>query len=131
MRTWLGPYAEKIYALMRIVVGFLFACHGAQKLLGMFGGMPVPLSALTAVGGVIELVGGILIAIGLLASWAAFLASGMMAVAYFMAHFPNGFWPIENHGELAAVYAFVFLYISAHGSGTWSVAGAANDPRLS
>jgi putative oxidoreductase len=78
----------------------------------------------------IELVGGILIMIGLLASWAAFLASGMMAVAYFMVHQPGGTWPIQNHGELAVLYCFVFLYIAARGSGRFSVANALKNPAL-
>ena len=113
-------------ALCRIVAGFLFSFHGAQKLLGAFGGMDgkgatAPLASLMGVGGVIELVGGLLILVGLFTSWAAFLASGMMAVAYFMAHQPSGTWPIQNHGETAALYAFVFLYIAARGSGIWSL----------
>jgi putative oxidoreductase len=116
---------------MRIVVGFLFACHGAQKLFGALGGTQVPLVSQMGLAGFIELVGGILVAVGLLASWAAFIASGLMAVAYFTAHFPQGFWPIQNHGELAAVYAFVFLYIAARGSGIWSVAAASRNPSLS
>jgi putative oxidoreductase len=89
------------------------------------------LNAVTLVGGVIELVGGILIAIGLLASWAAFLSSGEMAVAYFWMHQPNGLWPIQNGGELAALYAFIFLYIAAKGAGRWSVASAMKNPKLS
>lgn len=131
MQRYLGNYAGQIYALMRIVVGFLFACHGAQKLFGAFGGTPVPLGSLIGLAGIIEFVCGVLVALGLLASWAAFLASGQMAVAYFMAHFPEGFWPIVNKGELAAVYAFVFLYIAARGAGRWSIAGALNRPDLS
>jgi putative oxidoreductase len=77
------------------------------------------------VGGLIELVAGLLIAIGLFTSWAAFLASGEMAVAYFMVHQPQGTWPIQNQGELAALYCFAFLYMAARGSGIWSVDGAA------
>ncbi len=114
------PY---IYGVMRIVVGLLFTCHGAQKLFGFFGGIgeepgsTAPLISLVGLAGVIELVGGLLIAIGLLTSLAALIASGQMAAAYFMAHAPRGFWPIENGGELAVLYCFVFLYIAARGTG--------------
>ena len=121
MERWLGPYAEVIYAVMRVVVGVLFACHGAQKLFGMFGGMGQPTNALITTAGVIELVCGLLVAVGLLCGYAAFLASGQMAVAYFMAHASGGFWPIVNKGELAVVYCFVFLYIAAKGAGRCSV----------
>jgi putative oxidoreductase len=105
---------------MRIIVGLLFACHGAQKLLGMFGGKGGA-EGLMMVGGIIELGCGLLIAIGLLTRPAAFLASGMMAVAYFMAHFPSHPIPIINKGELAVVYCFVFLYIFFRGGGPLSL----------
>jgi putative oxidoreductase len=121
MSRILGRYSEPLYALMRVVVGVLFACHGAQKLFGVLGGQ-VQLShpwLLTA--GVIEFVGGILVALGLWAAWAAFVASGEMAVAYFTVHARGGFWPIVNRGELAVLYCFVFLYIASRGSGTASV----------
>ncbi|MDX1632535.1 MAG: DoxX family protein, partial [Thermoanaerobaculia bacterium] len=104
--------------------------HGAQKLFGVLGGSRVELVSQMGLAGVIELGGGLLIAIGLFASWAAFLASGQMAVAYFMVHFPQGFWPIQNGGELAALYAFLFLFIAAHGAGKWSVASALKKPKL-
>jgi putative oxidoreductase len=117
---FLGKYAETLFAIMRIVAGFLFLCHGGQKLFGWFGaeraGEPLMMAA-----GVIEFGGGLLIMIGLFASIAAFIASGEMAAAYFMVHAPNSFWPLVNHGELPALYCFVFLYIAAHGSGRWSV----------
>jgi len=121
MKTYLGKYSEYAFALMRIVAGLLFALHGAQKLFGVLGGSKVPLVSLYGAAGVIEFFGGLLIALGLLGSWAAFVASGEMAVAYFMGHFPKGFWPLQNGGELAALYCFVFLYIAARGSGIWSV----------
>jgi len=130
MHTILGRHADRIYAIFRIVVGFLFTCHGAQKLFGAFGGNPAELPPLLKLGGAIELLGGLAILLGIFASWAAFLSSGMMAVAYFMAHFPKGFWPIENGGELAVVYCFVFLYIAARGAGPWSVARALGKPAL-
>ena len=118
--SFLGKYAETLYALMRIVAGFLFLCHGGQKLFGWFGAEKAG-EPLMMVAGVIELVGGLLIMIGLFAGIAAFIASGEMAAAYFMAHAPRGFWPIENHGELPALYCFVFLYIAARGSGALSL----------
>jgi len=131
MNKWLGQFSPQLYAILRIVVGFLFACHGAQKLFGALGGTKAPIVSLMGFGGIIEFVGGILICIGLLTSWAAFLASGMMAVAYFKAHFPGGFWPIQNRGELAVVYCFLFLYMASRGAGTWSVASALKKPELS
>jgi putative oxidoreductase len=121
MERWLGPYAEAIYAVTRVVIGVLFACHGAQKLFGMFGGQSQLGNPLMATAGVIELVCGLLVALGLLAGYAAFVASGQMAVAYFMAHASGGFWPIVNKGELAVVYCFVFLYIAAKGAGRFSL----------
>lgn len=130
MSRILGRYADAIYALLRFVAGFMFTFHGAQKILGVLGGQVPPTGSLFWFGGLIELVGGILIMIGLLASWAAFLSSGTMAVAYFMVHQPQGTWPVQNQGELAALYAFVFLYIAARGSGPFSVARALNKPAL-
>src|SRR6266550_391889 len=97
-------YTEISYALMRLMSGLLFACHGAQKLLGSFGGKIDTSNTLMMVAGVIELGGGLLMAVGLFTRVAAFLASGEMAVAYFMAHAPGGFWPIVNKGEPAVVY---------------------------
>jgi putative oxidoreductase len=120
MEKWLGKYSDFFYALMRIIVGALFACHGAQKLFGVLG-KPKAETGLMIVGGVIEFGGGILIALGLFAGFAAFIASGMMAVAYFKQHSPDGYWPILNGGELAAVYCFVFLYIASRGSGILSI----------
>lgn len=126
MNQILGRYSEQIYAIMRIVVGFSFACHGTMKLFGWFSDKPgqMALFSLMGLAGVIEFFGGLLIAVGLLASYAAFLASGTMAVAYFMSHYPRGFWPIKNGGELAVLYCFIFLFIGAKGSGRWSVDAA-------
>jgi len=123
MDKWLGKYSDFLYALMRIVVGVLFACHGSQKLFGVPVGQKQG-ATLLIVAGVIEMIGGILIALGFLASWAAFIASGEMAAAYFKQHAPHGFWPIMqggNGGELAILYCFVFLYIAARGSGILSI----------
>ncbi len=125
LKAPLARLSEPVYAAFRIVTGALFAFHGAQKLLGMFGGQIQPVGSMLWIAGVIELVGGILIAIGLFAGLAAFLASGEMAVAYFTAHAPKGTWPIQNQGELAALYCFAFLYIAARGAGWLSIDGAA------
>jgi putative oxidoreductase len=130
MHRILGRHADRLYAIFRIVVGFLFMCHGLQKVFGALGGEKADLSTLGGFAGVIELVCGFLVMIGLFTSWAAFLASGTMAVAYFLAHFPRGFWPIVNQGELAVVYCFAFLYIAARGAGPWSVARATRNPAL-
>ena len=97
------------YALLRIVAGFLFLCHGAQKLLGVLGGNQAQLMSLMGLAGVIELVGGLLIMLGLFTGYAAFVCSGQMALAYFMAHAPRGFWPVVNKGELAALYSFLLI----------------------
>jgi putative oxidoreductase len=107
---------------MRLVVGLLFACHGGQKILGF---PPVQkameLDTLGMIGGYIELIGGFLIALGLLTRFAAFFASGMMAVAYFMVHAKGAFFPIVNRGELAVVYCFIFLFIFFYGPGRLSI----------
>ena len=121
MRPILGKWSDETYALMRIVLGFLFVCYGSQKSFG-FPGEPLgELSTFIHVGGAIELVGGLLIATGLLTSLAAFVCSGQMAVAYFMFHAAGGFWPTVNKGDSAVVYCFVFLYMAAKGSGIWSI----------
>ena len=111
----LGRFAPHIYALLRIVAGLLFACHGAQKLLGVLGGNRVPLMSQFGLAGAIELVGGLMIAAGVFASVFAFIASGEMAAAYFQVHAPKGYFPIENGGELAVLYCFLFLYVAATG----------------
>lgn len=122
---FLGRFEPQIYALMRIIVGFLFLWHGTQKLLGFppsQGGGGQGLSPMMAVAGVIELVGGLMIMLGLFAGIAAFIASGTMAAAYFMAHHSmQAILPLQNRGELAVAYCFVFLYIAARGSGIWSL----------
>ncbi len=115
-----------VLGILRIVTGFLFLQHGSAKLLGMphiamFDGLQ--LMSLMGLAGVLELVGGALILIGLFTRPVAFILSGQMAVAYFMAHAPNGFLPILNQGELAALYSFVFLYFSVAGAGSFSVDG--------
>ena len=122
--NFMRGFESQIYALLRIVAGFLFLWHGVQKLFGYPPGMPEGVPAfITWIGGPIELIGGTLIMIGLFTRVAAFLASGMMACAYWMAHGPKHMLPIVNQGELAVLYCFVFLFISARGSGIWSVDG--------
>jgi len=121
--AFLSRYREHAYALLRIVAGLLFLFHGLQKLFGVPGGRSVPIASQMGAAGVIELVGGVLVMIGLFTALAAFVASGEMAFAYFLAHAPRGFWPIQNEGELAALYCFVFLYIAARGAGIWSADG--------
>ena len=129
MANALAPYAPQAYALMRIIVGLLFLCHGLQKVFGFFGGLDgngaaAPLLSLMGIAGLIELIAGALIAVGLFTTRAAFIASGQMAVAYFIGHFPMGFWPIQNNGVQAVLYCFVFLYMATRGAGIWSVDGA-------
>jgi putative oxidoreductase len=114
---------DYVLALTRVVVAFLFACHGAQKLFGVLGGTPMLHNPLMLTAAALEFAGGVLIALGFYARPVAFLLSGEMAVAYFMAHFSGGFWPIVNHGELAVVYCFFFLYLSVRGAGAVSIDG--------
>lgn len=119
--SWSGP----ILSVLRIFTGLLFFAHGSAKLLqwpalDMFKD-GVPLGSLFGVGGVLEILGGILIALGLFTRLASFVLAGMMAVAYFMFHAPYSFFPIQNGGELAIMFCFVFLYFAAQGAGPWSV----------
>ncbi len=109
---------------LRIVAGFLFTLHGAQKLFGVLGGNQVEsLMGQRGIAGILEFFGGLLIMVGLFTRPVAFLVSGQMAVAYFIAHAPNGFWPIMNRGELAAFYCFAWLFFCAHGAGKYSIDG--------
>ena len=121
MERILGRFAPQCYALMRIATGLVFACHGAQKLFGVLGGQRVPIASQFGLAGVIEFFGGLMIATGFLTGFAAFVASGEMAYAYFTAHVPRGLCPIRSVGELAVLYCFVFLYISCRGSGVWGI----------
>ncbi|MEA2339710.1 MAG: putative oxidoreductase [Thermoanaerobaculia bacterium] len=127
MAEVIGRFSAQTFALLRIIAGLMFAMHGTQKLFGwppsdMMKGGGGGLPPLLMAAGVIELVCGLLIAIGFFTGIAAFIASGEMAVAYFMGHAAKGgFWPIVNKGELAALYCFVFLFIAAHGAGIWSL----------
>jgi putative oxidoreductase len=129
MERWLGRYTEVAYALLRVMAGLMFAMHGAQKLFGMFGGKVLTDVPKMLVAGIVELGAGLLIAVGLLTGWAAFLASGQMAVAYFDAHAPGGWSPLANRGELAVLYCFVFLYMATRGGGRYSVDAALRGKR--
>src|SRR5215212_1602828 len=120
--NFLSRYADTVYCLMRLIVGLLFACHGGQKILGFPpSARPGQLDTLGMVGGYIELICGFMIALGLFTSLAAFIASGMMAVAYFMVHSKGGFFPIINRGEPAVFYCFVFLFMVFYGGGRFSL----------
>jgi putative oxidoreductase len=124
MEKTLAPLTPYAYALLRIIAALLFFSHGGQKLFGWFGGQPVPIGSLFGVAAILEIVLGALITIGLFTSIAAFIASGEMAAAYFIGHFPKSFWPLENEGEPAVLFCFIFLYIASCGAGIWSVDGA-------
>ena len=127
LNRFLAPATEPVFALMRIIVGLLFAFHGMQKIFGMLTEFQPPVGSQLWIGGVIELVTGLLIAGGLFTMWAAFLASGTMAGAYVQYHwkfaFGTSFWPAVNQGEPALVYAFLFLYIACRGPGPASIDG--------
>ncbi len=115
------------YCLLRVVAGLLFFQAGGMKLFAWFGGIPPemggqpPLMSQIGIGGALEFFGGLAIMLGLFTRPVAFILSGEMAVAYFQFHQPSGFWPIQNHGEPAVLFCFIFLYIAAHGGGDWSL----------
>jgi len=116
----LGRFGNCFYVLMRVVFGAAFAQYGAQKLFGVLGGMggsnaPAELFSMMGAAGIIEFVGGILIAVGLFTSYAALLSSGLMGFGYFLEHAPKGFWPLTNGGQLAVLFCFAFLYIASQG----------------
>ncbi len=119
--------AEEITVfLLRVVSGLLFLHAGGMKMFGWFGGMPpdggtAPLMSQIGIGGVLEFFGGLAVLLGLLTRPAAFIVSGEMAVAYWQFHAPNGTWPIQNHGEPAVLFCFIFLFFAAHGAGEWSL----------
>lgn len=121
---FMKDYGEQTYALLRIIAGFLFFFHGTQKLLGFPLPVPEAPAFVIYVAGIIELVGGLLVMIGFYTRWAAFVCSGLMAAAYWMAHGTQALFPIANQGELSALYCFVFLCISARGAGMWAVDAA-------
>jgi putative oxidoreductase len=122
----MNRFADATHSLLRIVAGSLFICPGGMKLFGWFGGLPGPARAgglppLMLAAGVIEVFGGTLILVGLFTRPVAFIAAGEMAFAYFIGHFPRGFWPIQNHGEPAVLFCFIYLFLAANGPGPWSL----------
>jgi len=121
--TFCAKVAPYSLSLMRIIIAILFMSHGGQKLFGYPpGGAKVEhLMTLMGLAAILELVGGALIFLGFLTRPTAFILSGEMAVAYFKAHAPGGFWPVQNHGELAVTYCFVFLYLAVAGAGPLSI----------
>jgi putative oxidoreductase len=123
LNSTLSTWAPRLLSVMRIVLAFTFLWHGTQKLFGYPPSQQPagPMTTLILVAGILEFGGGLLLLLGLFTRPVAFLLSGMMAVAYFMAHAPRGFLPLVNGGELAVVYCFVFLYLAAAGGGPWSL----------
>ncbi len=122
MKLSLAPYQSILLSVLRLISGLLMMQHGGQKVLGFPAPQKMPFDLMSQIGlaGILELVGGFLIAIGLFTRPTAFVLSGLMAVAYFMAHAPQGFWPMLNGGELAVLYCFVYLFLAAAGGGPFS-----------
>ena len=130
--TWLSRWQPQLLAILRIVTGLLFLEHGLSKFFGFPVPFPMhPLPTLLIAAGVIELAAGMLVTLGLFTRLAAFIAAGEMAAAYWIQHFPQGFWPLANKGEAAVLFCFVFLYLAAAGPGAWSVHGAVYRSRMS
>ena len=124
LNSFYASWTPRLLSVLRIIAAFLFIAHGAQKLFGFLAppGTPAaPSFSMIWIGGVLEFFGGLLLLIGLFTRTVAFILSCMMAVAYFMAHAPQGFWPLQNKGELAVLYCFVFLFLSVAGGGEWSL----------
>ena len=123
MKAYLAPWSPRLLSILRIITGFLFIAHGTQKWFSFPAPaqQPPELMSLIGVAGALEVGGGALMIVGLFTRPVAFVLSGLCAFAYFMAHAPQGFWPLVNRGELAVLYCFVFLYFSAVGAGPWSL----------
>jgi putative oxidoreductase len=124
LNSFYAIWTPRLLSVLRIIAGFLFLAHGAQKLFGFLAPPGMPSATMFSemwVAGVLELFGGALLLLGLFTRPVAFILSGMMAVAYFQSHAPGGFWPLQNKGELAVLYCFVFLFLSVAGGGEWSV----------
>lgn len=122
--SFFASWTPRLLSILRIVTAFLFIAHGAQKLFGFLAppGMPAfPLLSQMGIGGVLEFFGGSLLLLGMFTRPVAFILSGMMAVTYFQMHAPGGFWPLQNKGELAVLYCFVFLFLAVAGGGVWSI----------
>lgn len=117
-------WTPRLLSVLRIIAGFLFIAHGAQKLFGFLappGAQSPALMSQMGIGGVLEFFGGLLLILGLFTRPVAFILSGTMAVAYFQMHAPAGFWPLQNRGELAVLYCFLFLFLAVAGGGEWSL----------
>ena len=123
MDNFLTAWRPRVLSLVRIISAFLFMAHGTQKMFGFPAEQryPFELFSLSGAAGVLEVIGGFLLLIGLFTRPVAFILSGQMAVAYFLVHAPQGFWPLNNGGELATMFSFVFLYFVFAGGGSWSV----------
>jgi putative oxidoreductase len=122
--SFYAAWTPRLLSVLRIITAFLFIAHGAQKLFGFLARQPgttPPLLSTAGVAGALEFFGGLLILVGLLTRPVSFILSGLMAVAYFMSHATQGFWPLQNRGELAVLYCFIFLYMSVAGGGAWSI----------
>jgi putative oxidoreductase len=122
--SFYASWSPRVLSVLRIITAFLFMQHGAQKLFGFLAAPQAsspPAFSLPWIAGVLELFGGAFVLVGLFTRPVSFLLSGLMAVAYFMAHAPKGFWPLQNRGELATLYCFVFLYLWFAGGGAWSL----------
>jgi putative oxidoreductase len=120
MQNILGKWSDEAYVLLRVMMGFLIACHGVQKVFGLLDG-EAPAQGLFLVAGVIETIGGLLVTVGLFTSPVALLLSGEMAFAYFMVHASLRFWPLLNGGEIVVANCFAFLYIATKGPGALSL----------
>ena len=117
-------WTPRLLSVLRIILGFLFIQHGAQKLFGFMAPpqwSAPPIFSMVGIAGALEFFGGLLILLGLFTRPVAFILSGLMAVAYFMIHAPGGFWPLQNKGELAVIYCWLFLFFSVAGGGAWSI----------
>ncbi|HZH89171.1 MAG TPA: DoxX family protein [Pyrinomonadaceae bacterium] len=124
MNSFFVNWTPRLLSVLRVMAAFLFMAHGAQKLFGFLSppGAPTPpLMSQIGIAGVLEFFGGLLLLLGLFTRPVAFILSGVMAVAYFQAHAPGGFWPLQNKGELAVLYCFLFLFLAVAGGGEWSL----------
>jgi putative oxidoreductase len=122
LSSFYSAWSPRLLSALRIIAAFLFMQHGIQKILGLLTARPAPpIFSLGWIAGVLELFGGLLLMLGLFTRPVAFILSGLMAFAYFLSHGLKTFWPVMNGGELAALYSFLFLYISVAGGGSWSL----------
>src|SRR3990172_2809101 len=124
LKSFVAKWSPVVHSIMRIMIALLFMEHGAQKLFGLpvaMEGFTLSLFSLLGLAAILEFFGGLFVLVGLFTRPVAFILSGQMATAYFMAHAPKSFWPVVNQGELAIIYCFVFLYLAFAGGGSWSL----------